>query len=243
MQRTLARAVHMNGIGVHKGEAARVRITPAPCDFGVRFMRTDVVGLDAMVEARYDAVVDTALCTRIANGDGVSISTIEHLMAALAGCGIDNALVELDGPEIPIMDGSSAPFVSAFLGAGVIDQMRIFVRSASCLRFLWNMTAVSRLCTLLKGSKLNLKSILTLKRLAFSIEAIVFRVIVSLPTMRMLGLLDDWKTLKSCVRSVLHAVVHWKMLSLLTAAKSSMKAGCDIMTNLCAIRCWTRLAI
>ena len=122
MQRTLARAVHMNGIGVHKGEAARVRITPAPCDFGVRFMRTDVVGLDAMVEARYDAVVDTALCTRIANSDGVSISTIEHLMAALAGCGIDNALVELDGPEIPIMDGSSAPFVSAFLGAGVIDQ-------------------------------------------------------------------------------------------------------------------------
>ena len=122
MQRTLARAVHMNGIGVHKGEEARIRVMPAPCDYGVRFMRTDVVGLDAMVEARFDAVVDTALCTRIGNSDGVSVSTIEHLMAALAGCGIDNALVELDGPEIPIMDGSAAPFVSAFLGAGVIDQ-------------------------------------------------------------------------------------------------------------------------
>ncbi len=122
MQRTLSRAVHMNGIGVHKGEAASIRVMPAPCDYGVRFMRTDVVGLDAMVEARFDAVVDTALCTRIGNSDGVSVSTIEHLMAALAGCGIDNALVELDGPEIPIMDGSSAPFVSAFLGAGVIDQ-------------------------------------------------------------------------------------------------------------------------
>ena len=122
MQRTLARAVHMNGIGVHKGEAARIRVMPAPCDYGVRFMRTDVVGLDAMVEARFDAVVDTALCTRIGNNDGVSVSTIEHLMAALAGCGVDNALIELDGPEVPIMDGSSAPFVSAFLGAGVIDQ-------------------------------------------------------------------------------------------------------------------------
>jgi len=122
MQRTLARAVHMNGIGVHKGEAASIRVMPAPCDYGVRFMRTDVVGLDAMVEARFDAVVDTALCTRIGNSDGVSVSTIEHLMAALAGCGIDNALVELDGPEIPIMDGSSGPFVSTFLGAGVIDQ-------------------------------------------------------------------------------------------------------------------------
>jgi len=122
MQRTLARAVHMNGIGVHKGEAARIRVLPAPCDYGVRFMRTDVVGIDAMVEARFDAVVDTALCTRIGNSDGVSVSTIEHLMAAMAGCGIDNALVELDGPEIPIMDGSAAPFVSAFLNAGVIDQ-------------------------------------------------------------------------------------------------------------------------
>ena len=122
MQRTLARAVHMTGIGVHKGEAAHIRVLPAPCDYGVRFMRTDVVGLDSMVEARFDAVIDTALCTRIGNSDGVSVSTIEHLMAALAGCGIDNALVELDGPEIPIMDGSAAPFVTAFLGAGVVDQ-------------------------------------------------------------------------------------------------------------------------
>lgn len=122
MQRTLARAIHMTGIGVHQGETARIRVLPAPCDYGVRFMRTDVMGLDAMVEARYDAVVDTALCTRIGNKDGVSVSTIEHLMAALAGCGVDNALVELDGPEIPIMDGSAQPFVSAILDAGVIDQ-------------------------------------------------------------------------------------------------------------------------
>jgi UDP-3-O-[3-hydroxymyristoyl] N-acetylglucosamine deacetylase len=112
----------MAGIGVHKGETAKIRVLPAPCDYGVRFMRTDVVGVDPMVEARFDAVIDTALCTRIGNKDGVSVSTIEHLMAALAGCGVDNALVELDGPEIPIMDGSAAPFVSAILGAGVIEQ-------------------------------------------------------------------------------------------------------------------------
>lgn len=122
MQRTMARVAHMSGIGVHKGEKARIRIMPAPCDYGVRFMRTDVYGVDAMVEARYDAVVDTALCTRIGNRDGVSVSTIEHLMAALAGCGVDNALIELDGPEVPIMDGSAAPFVSAILDAGVIEQ-------------------------------------------------------------------------------------------------------------------------
>jgi len=122
MQRTLARAIHMTGVGVHKGETARIRVLPAPCDYGVRFMRTDVVGIDPMVEARFDAVVDTALCTRIGNRDGVSVSTIEHLMAALAGCGVDNALVELDGPEVPIMDGSAAPFVSAILVAGVMAQ-------------------------------------------------------------------------------------------------------------------------
>jgi len=107
MQRTLARTVHMTGIGVHQGEQATIRILSAPSGYGIRFLRTDVVGVDQVVEARYDAVIDTALCTRIGNADGVSVSTIEHLMAAFAGCGIDNALVELDGPEIPIMDGSA----------------------------------------------------------------------------------------------------------------------------------------
>jgi len=122
MQRTLARTVHMTGIGVHKGEAATIRILAAPCGYGVRFQRTDVVGADQIVPARYDAVIDTALCTRIGNADGVSVSTIEHLMAAFAGCGVDNALVELDGPEIPIMDGSAEPFVKEILLAGIVEQ-------------------------------------------------------------------------------------------------------------------------
>lgn len=122
MQRTLARPAVLSGIGVHQGMPARARILPAPCDYGVRFLRTDVVGPDPMVEARFDGVVDTALCTRIGNRDGVSVSTIEHLMAALAGCGVDNALVEIDGPEAPIMDGSSAPFVRAIVASGVVEQ-------------------------------------------------------------------------------------------------------------------------
>jgi len=122
MQRTLARTVHMTGIGVHKGEKAAIRILSAPCGYGIKFLRTDVVGVDQTVEARYNAVIDTALCTRIGNDDGVSVSTIEHLMAAFAGCGIDNALVELDGPEIPIMDGSAQPFVEALTNAGIVEQ-------------------------------------------------------------------------------------------------------------------------
>ena len=122
MQRTIARAAKLTGIGVHRGEPATARILPAPCDYGIRFIRTDVIGLDKMVEARFDAVTDTALCTTIANADRVSVATIEHLMAALAGCGIDNATVEIDGAEAPIMDGSAAPFVRAIRAAGVIEQ-------------------------------------------------------------------------------------------------------------------------
>ena len=122
MQRTLARKARLSGVGVHSGQPATATILPAPCDTGVRFIRLDVQGQNNLIDARFDAVTDTALCTCIGNDDGVKISTIEHLMAALAGCGIDNALVEVDGPEVPIMDGSSEPFLDALLTAGAIDQ-------------------------------------------------------------------------------------------------------------------------
>lgn len=97
-------------------------VRPASVDYGIWFKRTDVLLGDAMVPARWDVVEQTALCTRIKNEAGVSVSTIEHLMAALAGCGIHNALIELDGPEVPILDGSSADFVLAFLKAGIVSQ-------------------------------------------------------------------------------------------------------------------------
>ncbi len=122
MQRTLARPVKLSGIGVHSGEAANATLIPAPCDSGVRFVRTDISDTNNIIDARYDTVSDTSLCTRITNEAGVSVSTIEHLMAALAGCGVDNALVEIDGPETPIMDGSSEPFIGAILTAGVVEQ-------------------------------------------------------------------------------------------------------------------------
>ena len=94
---------------------------PADAGTGIQFKRTDITG-GVLIPAKWDHVVDTRLCTTIGNSDGVTIGTVEHLMAALAGCGIDNALIELDGPEVPIMDGSAQPFVSLVERAGVVEQ-------------------------------------------------------------------------------------------------------------------------
>ncbi len=97
-------------------------IHPASADYGIWFRRADILLGDAMIPARWDAVEQTALCTRVLNDSGVSVSTIEHVMAALAGCGVHNALIEVDGPEVPILDGSAAEFVRGILRAGVIAQ-------------------------------------------------------------------------------------------------------------------------
>lgn len=94
-------------------------VRPASVNYGIWFRRTDVIGRDAMVPAIWDAVTPSRLCTVVENGAGVSVSTIEHIMAALAGCGIHNALIEINGPEVPILDGSAQPFVTAILGRGL----------------------------------------------------------------------------------------------------------------------------
>ena len=94
-------------------------IRPASAEYGIWFRRTDVIGKDQMVPARWDAVPHARLCTVIENGAGVQVSTIEHIMAALAGCGIHNALIEIDGPEVPILDGSAAPFAAGILARGI----------------------------------------------------------------------------------------------------------------------------
>ena len=107
------------GVGLHSGRPARLTIRPASADYGVWFKRTDLLFGDTLVPARWDAVEASPLCTQIVNGAGVSVSTIEHVMAALAGCGIHNALIEIDGPECPILDGSAAPFVRGILARGV----------------------------------------------------------------------------------------------------------------------------
>ena len=107
------------GTGLHTGRQVRVVIQPASAEYGIWFRRTDVEDRDPLIPARWHCVSNTDLNTRISNDDDVSVSTIEHLMAALAGCGVHNALVEIDGPEVPLLDGSSAPFVAGILARGV----------------------------------------------------------------------------------------------------------------------------
>lgn len=119
VQTTLKSSVTFTGTGLHTGCIVRVTVNPASAEYGVWFHRTDVLDRSAMIPARWDAVSNTELNTCISNADGVSVSTIEHLMAALAGCGVHNALIEIDGPEVPLLDGSSAQFVRGFLNRGV----------------------------------------------------------------------------------------------------------------------------
>lgn len=119
MQNTLKASVTFEGIGLHSGRSARLVIKSAAADHGIVFKRTDIALGNRIVPALWDHVERTALCTRLVNGAGVSVSTVEHLMAALAGCGVHNALIELDGPEVPILDGSSAQFVRGIMGQGI----------------------------------------------------------------------------------------------------------------------------
>ncbi len=119
MQTTLEKTVALTGTGLHTGRPVRVTLSPAPAEFGIWFRRTDAHDAYPFIPALWDRVEQVPLCTRLVNDDGVSVSTVEHLMAAFAGCGIHNAMVEVSGPEVPILDGSSAPFVEAILAAGV----------------------------------------------------------------------------------------------------------------------------
>ena len=97
-------------------------VCPAAPDHGIIFQRLDLAGGPALLPARFDAVTQSPLCTLLRNGDGASVSTIEHIMAALVGCGVHNALVQLDGPEVPIMDGSAVQFVRDILQTGLQTQ-------------------------------------------------------------------------------------------------------------------------
>ena len=133
MQTTIKSTVVFTGTGLHTGRAVRVSVHPASAEYGIWFRRTDVEGLDPLIPARWDCVSNTELNTRISNEDGVCVSTIEHLMAALSGCGILNALVEIDGPEVPLLDGSAAPFVSGILSRGV-RKLDMPVRAIRILR-------------------------------------------------------------------------------------------------------------
>ncbi|WP_397422010.1 UDP-3-O-acyl-N-acetylglucosamine deacetylase [Phenylobacterium sp.] len=121
-QHTLKSPALFAGIGVHTGAYTRVSVKPASVDAGIVFVRTDIADRDNVVPAHGEAVCKTQLGTVIGNAAGVTVATIEHLMAALVMLGVDNAVVELDGPEMPIMDGSSAPFVRVLDRAGLRSQ-------------------------------------------------------------------------------------------------------------------------
>ncbi len=118
LQTTITRPVSCYGIGVHSGQKTQLTLKPAPANTGILFIRSDITAVSNVLQAHYSTVTDTMLSTTISNDAKVKISTIEHLMAALYGCGINNIIVEIDGPEVPIMDGSSKPFVFLIECAG-----------------------------------------------------------------------------------------------------------------------------
>ncbi len=120
-QRTLKNSIHCSGIGLHSGTRVNMTLNPAACDTGIRFYRSDVTG-GAEIAASWANVVEAPLSTTLADDRGERIGTVEHLMSALAGCAIDNAIVELNGPEVPVMDGSAAPFVFLIECAGTLVQ-------------------------------------------------------------------------------------------------------------------------
>jgi UDP-3-O-[3-hydroxymyristoyl] N-acetylglucosamine deacetylase len=121
-QKTVQSKASLQGVGLHSGKQINLTIAPAEESTGIVFIRTDITDQDNVIPALWNKVTDTQLCTFIANADGVGVGTIEHLMSALRGCNIDNAVIELDGAEVPIMDGSAMPFAEMIVEAGVKEQ-------------------------------------------------------------------------------------------------------------------------
>ncbi len=133
VQTTIKSPVTFRGVGLHSGKQIELTIQPASAEYGVWFRRTDIDVGDALIPAHWDAVTSTNLSTLISNSSGVEVSTVEHILAALAGCGIHNALIELNGPEVPILDGSAAEFVRGIVNRG-IRQLDAPVRAIRILQ-------------------------------------------------------------------------------------------------------------
>ncbi len=130
-QTTLANRAEISGRGVHSDQPVTIVFHPASAHHGIQFLRKGLAGgRERLIYARHDAVTASELCTIIGDTQSGSVSTIEHLMAALYASGIDNLLIEIDGPEVPIMDGSSAPFIAVFDRVGLVrqDAARRFVK-------------------------------------------------------------------------------------------------------------------
>jgi len=121
-QKTINDTIQFEGVGLHNGIKVNLCLKPSEVNSGIIFKRTDIDNKDNLIKANYLNVISPILCTKIQNSDGVSISTIEHLMAVFYGEGIDNVLVEVNAPEIPIMDGSAFDFVEAIQSVGTKEQ-------------------------------------------------------------------------------------------------------------------------
>ncbi len=120
LQQTLRKSYSFEGKGLHTGKVAKMTVGPAPVDTGIRFVRTDI-GIDAIVDALAENVTSTARSTTISMGEA-SVSTIEHILSALTGMGVDNALIEIDNVEVPILDGSAKPYIDAIWHDGFEQQ-------------------------------------------------------------------------------------------------------------------------
>lgn len=136
MQTTLASEIHMSGVGVHSGRFTTVDIIPADADTGIIFHRTDIGGPEGSVLAHAQNAIETQLCTTIKNSADTEVRMIEHLMAAFYGMGVDNAVVHLSGPEVPIFDGSSAFIVEQIARVGVksLDKHRQYLEILTPIR-------------------------------------------------------------------------------------------------------------
>jgi len=119
MQNTIRSDRQVIGTGLHSGMPACLRLRPAPADTGLQFHRVDCAKHERVIQVSPENWIEASLCTVLENAAGVRVSTVEHLLAALHGCGVHNAIIEIDGPEVPILDGSSSPFVRLILDAGI----------------------------------------------------------------------------------------------------------------------------
>jgi len=121
-QRTIKKEINCFSVGLHTGRKINMKIKPSPADTGIVFIRTDLPDA-APIQAKYDNVCDTTLATTLGS-NGVTVSTVEHILSAFSGMGLDNAVIELDSFEVPVMDGSALPFVNMLKEVGTHVQKK-----------------------------------------------------------------------------------------------------------------------
>ncbi len=121
-QKTIKRSISSSGVGTHSGQIVKISLHPAPVDSGISFIRCDVQNIDNSIKADWQFVSNTTMCTCISNHSGIEVKTIEHLLSALYGVGVDNLIIELSSEEVPIFDGSSSKFIEMIQTVGISSQ-------------------------------------------------------------------------------------------------------------------------